>query len=124
VKDMGEASYIIGIKLLRDRKQRMLGSSQSVYIDKIQAKFSMDQCKEAIIPFRHGLILSSKQCPQIQEEKDRINRIPYASVLGSLMYTIFYTRPDICFAVHMVSRYQSNLREVHWQAVKHILKYL
>ena len=47
-------------------------------------------------------------------------RVPYASVVGSLMYAMLCTRPDICFAVGMVSRYQSNLGPVHWQAVKRI----
>ena len=50
--------------------------------------------------------------------------IPYASVVGSLMYAILCTGPDICFAVGMVSRYQSEPGEEHWIAVKHILKYL
>jgi hypothetical protein len=50
--------------------------------------------------------------------------IPYASVLGSLMYAMSCTRLDICFAVGMVDRYQSNLGPPHWTAVKHMLKYL
>ena len=58
-----------------------------------------------------------------QEEKDMI-RIPYASAVGSLMYAMLCTRPDICYAVEIVSNYQSNPRMGHWIAVKHILKYL
>ena len=50
--------------------------------------------------------------------------IPYASTVESLMYAMLCTRPDICFAVGMVSRYQSEHGEEHWIAVKHILKYL
>ena len=50
--------------------------------------------------------------------------VPYASAVGSLMYSMLCTRPDICFAVGMVSRYQSNPGPEHWTAVKHILKYL
>ena len=50
--------------------------------------------------------------------------IPYASAVGSLMYAMLCTRPNICFAVGMVSRYQSEPGEEHWIAVKHILKYL
>ena len=50
--------------------------------------------------------------------------MPYASAVGSLMYTMLCTRPDICFAVGIVSRYQSNPGLEHWTAVKHILKYL
>ena len=51
-------------------------------------------------------------------------RVPYASAVGSLMYAMLCTQPDIYFAVGMVSRYQSNLGPVHWQAVKRIFRYL
>jgi hypothetical protein len=50
--------------------------------------------------------------------------VPYASAVGSLIYAMLCTRPNICFAVGMVSRYQSNPRPQHWVAIKHILKYL
>ena len=50
--------------------------------------------------------------------------VPYASVVGSLMCAILCTRPDICFKVGKVSRYQFNLGLEHWTTVKHILKYL
>ena len=50
--------------------------------------------------------------------------IPYASTVGSLMYAMLCTRPDICFVVGMVSRYQSDPGEEHWTTVKHILEYL
>ena len=50
--------------------------------------------------------------------------IPYASIVGSLMYVMLCTRPDICFKVGMVSRYQSNLGLEHWTIIKHILNYL
>ena len=53
-----------------------------------------------------------------------MRRVPYASAVGSLMYAMLCTRPDICYAVGIVSRYQSNLGLDHWIAVKHILKYL
>ena len=50
--------------------------------------------------------------------------IPYASAVGSLIYAMLCTRPDICFAIGMVSRYQSNPSPEHWTTVKHIHKYL
>ncbi|XP_070018025.1 secreted RxLR effector protein 161-like [Nicotiana sylvestris] len=50
--------------------------------------------------------------------------VPYASVVGCFMYAMLYTRPDICFAIGMVSRFQSNLGREHWTVVKHIIKYL
>ena len=50
--------------------------------------------------------------------------VPYASVVRSLMYAMLCTRPNICFAIDKISRYQSNLWQEHWKAVKHIIKYL
>ncbi|PKI58366.1 hypothetical protein CRG98_021241 [Punica granatum] len=51
-------------------------------------------------------------------------QVPYASAIGSLMYAMLCTRPDIAYAVSMTSRYQSNQGLDHWTAVKNILKYL
>ena len=53
-----------------------------------------------------------------------MSRVPYASAVGSLMYAMLCTRPDICFAVGIVSRFQSKPGPDHWTAVKHIFKYL
>ena len=58
MKDLGEASHILGIKLLRDHKQRMLGLLQATYIDHILARFSMQDSKKGFLPFRHGITLS------------------------------------------------------------------
>ena len=63
-------------------------------------------------------------CPTISEEVQRMSRIPYASAIGSLMYTMLCTRPDIALIVSVTSRYQSNPNEEYWIAVKNILKYL
>ena len=53
-----------------------------------------------------------------------MKRVPYASAVGSLMYVILCARPDICFAVELISHYQSNLGPLHWQAIKRIFRYL
>ena len=64
VKDLGKANHILGIKLWRDRKNRMLGLSQVGYIDKILARFSMQNSKNGLLPFRHGIPLSNDQRPK------------------------------------------------------------
>ena len=62
-------------------------------------------------------------CPKTQEEREN-EKFSYASTVGSLMYAMLCTRTNICYAVSIVSRYQSNLGFEHWTTVKHILKYL
>ena len=113
MKDLGEASHIIGIKLLRDRQKRMLGLSQASYINEILARFSMQDFKKRFVPFRVGSSLSANQRPKTPADIERMRGILYALAVESLMYAMLCTRPDICFAVGMVSRYQSDLGEEH-----------
>ena len=84
----------------------------------------MQDSKKGFIPFRVGSSLSANQRPKTPAEIERMRGISYASTVGSLMYAMLCIRPDICFAVGMVSRYQSDPGEEHWIAVKHIFKYL
>ena len=65
--------------------------------------------------------LSTTQSPSTNEEKNEMSSIPYSSAVGSLMYAMICTRPDIAHAVGTVSRYLSNLANEHWGAVKWIL---
>ena len=53
-----------------------------------------------------------------------MKNVPYTGAVGSLMYAMLCTNPDICYVVGLVSRYQSNPGEAHWKAVKRILRYL
>ena len=71
----------------------------------------------------HGIHLSTTQCPSITDERDRMSRVPYASAIGSILYAMISTRPDVSYALSMTSRHQSDPGESHWTAVKNILKY-
>jgi hypothetical protein len=124
MKDLGEAAYILGIKIYRDRSRRLIGLSQSTYLDKILMKFKMDQSKKGFLPVLQGVKLSEAQCPTTAEDKEKMSVIPYASAIGSIMYAMLCTRPDVCLAISLVGRYQSNPGMDHWTAVKNILKYL
>ncbi|GJX68809.1 putative RNA-directed DNA polymerase [Tanacetum coccineum] len=124
VKDLGEAAYILGIKIYRDRSLRLIGLNQSAYIDKILKKFSMQNSKKGFIPMEVKHDLSNEMCASSDEEKAYMKKVPYASAVGSIMYAVRCTRPDVAFAQNLVSRYQQNPGKLHWVAVKHILKYL
>ncbi|XP_047320412.1 secreted RxLR effector protein 161-like [Impatiens glandulifera] len=63
-------------------------------------------------------------CPTTHEERIHMNEISYASAIGSIMYAMLCTRPDVLYALSATSRYQSNPDESHWITVKNILKYL
>ncbi|KAK8502801.1 hypothetical protein V6N12_073851 [Hibiscus sabdariffa] len=124
MKDLGEAACILGVKIYRDRSRRLLGLSQSTYIDKVLKRFSMEESKRGFLPMRHGISLSKEICPSTPQERERMSQIPYASAIGSIMYAMICTRPDLSYALSMTSRYQANPGEGHWTSVKNILKYL
>ena len=62
IKDLGEASYILGIKIYRDRYRRLLGLSQSTYIDTMLKRFSMENSKKGYLPIPSGITLTKKDC--------------------------------------------------------------
>ena len=90
----------------------------------ILERFRMHNSKPIDTLIEKGHTLSLEDCPKLEKEKREMARVPYASAVGSLMYAMLCTRPDICFAIGMVSHYQSNPRPIHWQAVKRIFQYL
>jgi len=83
MKDMGEASYVIGIEIFRDRKQGLLGLSQQGYINKVLERFRMDKCSSGIVPIQKGVRFSAMQCPKNDMERKEMESIPYASVVGT-----------------------------------------
>ncbi|WRX10535.1 Reverse transcriptase [Theobroma cacao] len=109
MKDLGEATYILGIKIYRDGSKRLLGFSQSTYIDKVLKRFSMMESKKGHLPMSQGIYLSKDTCPKNQEEKDLMDKIPYALTIGSIMYAMLCTKPYVSYALSVTSRYQANL---------------
>ena len=124
MKDMGEASYVIGIKIHRDRFQGILGLSQETYINKILKRFRMNDCSPSVAPIVKGDRFNLNQCPKNDLEREQMKNIPYASAVGSLMYAQVCTRPDIAFVVGMLGRYQSDPGLDHWRAAKKVMRYL
>ena len=86
----------------------MIVLSQSSYIDKVLKKFAMQDSKRGGQPSRTGITLSLDDCLKTSKEKVYMDKIPYTSAMGSLMYAMLCTRSNICYAVGIVSRYQSN----------------
>ncbi|GKC51514.1 retrotransposon protein, putative, ty1-copia subclass, partial [Tanacetum coccineum] len=117
MKDLRDATYILGIKIYRDRSKRLIGLSQDTYLDKNLKRFKMENSKKGNLPLHHGIKISKDLCPKTDEELDRISRVPYALAVGLIMYAMTCTRPDVSFALSMVSRHQHNPGEGHWTSV-------
>nr|GFC38946.1 retrotransposon protein, putative, Ty1-copia subclass [Tanacetum cinerariifolium] len=88
MKDLGEAAYILGIKIYRDRSKRLIGLCQSAYIEKILKRYSKKNSKRESIPMQEKLKLSKSQSASTPAEMKRMQNVPYASVVGSIMYDV------------------------------------
>ncbi|GJZ51127.1 retrotransposon protein, putative, ty1-copia subclass [Tanacetum coccineum] len=122
MKDLGEAAYILGIKIYRDRSKRLIGLCQSAYIKKILKRFYMENSKRGTIPMQEKLKLSKSQGASTPAKIQRMQNISYASAVGSIMYAVRCTRPEVAFAYNITSRFQQNPSDAHWTAVKNIMK--
>ena len=98
--------------------------SKKIYLKKVLERFGMDnKTKPVCTHLTPHFKLSYFSCPS-QEYHDYMARVPYASVVGSLMYDMVCTKLNISQVVCMVSQYIHNLGKNHWLAVKYIFWYL
>lgn len=114
MKDMGELSSVLGLKVIRNRSARILEINQEEYIDEVLHRFGMSECKPVGTPAEGYL----ERCPNGEVSKD------YMSLVGSLLYAAMVTRPDIAFAVQALGRHLQSSTDAHWTAGKRILRYL
>ena len=119
VKDMGELSYFLGIKVVQDPTASTIWIGQPNYIESLISDFDMTNAKCCNTPINVGEKLS-----KATEESIRADPEKYQSAVGRLLYLSTTTRPDIAFAVSSVAKYTSDPTVQHWKAVKHIIRYL
>ncbi len=105
MKDLGEATNILDIRMYRDRSKRMLGLSKSLYLEKLLKRFNMLNSKRGLLSVRHVIHLSKEMSPKTPKERKKMVRIPYALAIGSLMHVMLCTRPDISYVISLTSKY-------------------
>ena len=123
MKDLGAAKQIIGMRIIKDKANGILKLLQSEYVKKVLSKFNMNEAKPVSTSLGSYFKLSKEQPPKIEEEKGHMRKVPYVSTIGSLMYAMVCTRPDIANAVGVVSRFMSRPGKQYWEVVKWILRY-
>jgi len=114
-EDPGEAKVILGLEIRRDKTLGILKLSQRKYATEELEKFGMVDCNYIATPLEVGL--------QLERSEESEESLSYREVVGSLMYLMGGTRPDLDFAVGKLSRVLSGYNKEHWAAVKHVARY-
>jgi hypothetical protein len=115
IKDLGEAAWVLGMGVTRDRAAGTITVNQSVYIQSLLVRFNMTDCKPVSSP---SLVTPFPESPYCSVDT------PYQCLVGSLLYAAVCTRPDIAEAVGRLTRYMAAPTEAHWTAGKRVLRYL
>lgn len=130
MKDLGPASYILGIQIIRDRPNRMISLSQAQYANTVVERCGMSNSKPTWTPMAPGLHLTVDDPTPgadntiIFEMSIDGKIVSYASVVGSLGYAVTGTRADMAYTVSVLGRFTSCPKAHHWVAAKRALRYL
>ena len=100
MKDLGETDVCLGIQIRRNRRNRTLTMDQHAYIDKVLKKFSMENLKAAFTP-----IDGYKYIKPALDDEPMVNQLEYQKAVGSLMYAMTATRPDLALAIGKFSQF-------------------
>jgi len=122
MKDLGAVHWLLGIEVKRTDDGFAL--SQSKYISEMLSRFRMENCHAVGTPMDVNARLTREMEPTTDAERREMSSVPYRSAVGSLMYAMVGTRPDIAAAVGALSRFMQNPGHAHWIAVKRVLRYL
>src|SRR5579859_419301 len=120
MKDVGELTFFLGIQVNRDRADKTITIRQDGYVNMILKKFQMLDAKPASIPIPHGVKLIKLD----KQEESTIDGKIYQSKVGSLMYAMLCTRPDLAYAVSQISQFNNHPSEEHDAASNRVFKYL
>lgn len=118
--DLGEIKHFLGLHITHDHSKRTLTINQTQYIQRIIAHFDMMTCRPVYTPLDPNMVLVANP----EKKSDSSLTVCYQQLIGSLMYAMLGTRPDICFAVNQLSQYGANPTHDHLLAAQHVLQYL
>ncbi len=119
MKDLGELHFFFGMEVERNCDERLPCINQIKHLKEILKHFRMEDCKPIRIPFDPRSKLQRNV-----NGNDELKGFPYQQVVGSLMYAMLCTRPDLAYPISVLSQHMANLSMEHWMAVKGIFRYL
>lgn len=128
MRDLGPASYILRIAISRDQKMRTISLSQKQYINQVVERCGMSNSKPIWTPMAPNTQLLAENPDgnntSIFKMKIGDQNVSYASIVGSIMYAVMGTQPDLAYTVGGLGRFSSNPKAHHWTAAKRALCYL
>jgi hypothetical protein len=109
----------LGMRVTRDRSKRSIAIDQIGYINRVLDRFQMTDGRKRSTTMEIGY-----KPHAIQAEEQSFDSRMYQNAIGSILYATLGTRPDITYATSVLGRHTAQPSTLHWEAVKHLLRYL
>ena len=122
--DLGPILWLLGLAITCHHATRTLSLSQHAYIDTLLHRFNLKDCKPLAQPLDPHTQFLVDRCLSTIEEKAAMKAVPYQEAVGALNWVAVGMRPNIVFEVGQLAQFMENPGRVHWEAVKHVLRYL
>lgn len=124
LRDLGDIRRCFNVNITRDRERGLLFMNQTDSIIRILKEYGMEECNPCSTPMSVGSSLTPDASPKSKAELERLSKLPYQNVIGSLMYLLQMTRPDLAYVVSTMSRHNTCYGLEHWNVLKRTLRYL
>src|SRR5258706_7296277 len=122
VTDLGDLHWLLGIRI--EYRDHDIALSQSAYIDTILKCFGLYDCNPVTYPLDQNHQIDKTTTTNADNTHSEVNIKLYQQMVGSLMYTVIETRPDITFTVTCLSQFLTKPTKNHFGAIKHVFRYL
>ena len=124
IKDVGDNEYFLGMRVQQDVNQGTIRLTQRPYWEHVLNRFDLVDVPPRNTPLPVGLVLDQNMSPKTESERKEMGDKPYRPVLGSVMWGQLATRPDLSFAVSLLSRFQADPGIEHWKSLLHVIGYI
>ena len=122
--DLGEVNYMLGWHIKRDRSRKLIFINQEQYAEKVLKTYGFENARPVKTPMETNTTCQFSDRPTTDEDVAAMSHVPYRQVVGSLMYLMVGTRPDLATVIRETSQHLTNPGKKHWDVLKRTLCYL
>ena len=124
ITDHGPIQWFLSFEIKRNRESRTISINQCSYIKNMVENFRLTGAKPVSTPMEPGAQFMIDQCPSSLNQSARMHGVPYSEAVGSVLWPVVVSRPDVAYAVGVLSQFIQNPGPAHWKGLKRVINYL
>ena len=124
ITDHGPIKWFLGFQIKRNRESGTLSINQKAYIEAMVKIFNLTNAKPVSMPMESSAHYSIQQSPSTLNQTAQMLKVPYSEAIGSVLWPVVISHPDVAYAVGILSQFIQNPGPVHWEALKRVISYL